>query len=107
MITGYFYYNSGGKSNEEEYFNHNDERWKIEPSYLTNDMPNLDDLVHYSTIPFPRKYVELSLRMMPRMKKAVLDLYLRSMPGPLHWVGTEGGSLGLPTDVSKLILKWI
>ena len=28
-------------------------------------------------------------------------------PGPPHWDGDEGGCLGLPTDVAKLILKWI
>ncbi|MBV1889128.1 MAG: hypothetical protein KUG67_02670 [Proteobacteria bacterium] len=29
------------------------------------------------------------------------------LPGPPQWNGPEGGCLGLPTDVAKLILKWV
>jgi len=29
------------------------------------------------------------------------------LPGPPHWGGAEGGRLGLPKDVAKMILTWL
>lgn len=29
------------------------------------------------------------------------------LPGPKHWTGPKGGSLGLPTDISKFLMKFI
>jgi len=37
------------------------------------------------------------------MKRLVATL----LPGPPHWEGAEGGCLGLPKDVAKMILKWL
>ncbi len=40
--------------------------------------------------------------------KALLRSRLPSqLPGPAQWIGHEGGCLGLPKDVAKLILKWV
>ncbi len=48
-----------------------------------------------------------SMRDIPKLKNAIVNAYYCAMPGPPHWEGAEGGCLGLPKDVAKMILKWL
>jgi len=42
-----------------------------------------------------------------KMNTKIECVIMRQMPGPQHWGGEEGGCLGLPKDVAKMILKWL
>ena len=50
-----------------------------------------------------KKNYKTEINLTPYMKLKRYQL----LPGPPQWNGPEGGCLGLPTDVAKLILKWI
>ena len=42
-----------------------------------------------------------------KMNTKIESIIMGNIPGPPHWNGPEGGCLGLPTDIAKLILKWV
>ena len=66
-----------------------------------------------SSIRYSCDFVMRGRRRMSVLNCIRLRIHLRKLakalvlPGPPHWDGDEGGCLGLPTDVAKLILKWV
>ena len=87
-------------------------RWRKDPSYMTNNTPSLDEVVKYRVY-VDRQFdpdgytVKRKLRNIRTMKHIIHGVHMKALPGPPHWDGDEGGCLGLPTDVAKLILKWV
>ena len=49
----------------------------------------------------------LTIRQIQKMYDTYIAMYICALPGPPHWNGPEGGCLGLPTDVAKMILTWL
>ncbi len=98
------------------------EKYSDYPTYTLYFAWTFIGLVHYNDYMHVTSSSELenSLYRMCRSKhkqnKEVLMIdisnYIKRLaatllPGPPHWGGREGGCLGLPKDVAKMILKWL
>ncbi len=94
-----YHYNDGEPCRIEYYVAHAD----------TNTCNPLDKPLTYCMVGKCGYYENMGRtnRSNKKIYNSYIDMYYYTLPGPPHWEGAEGGCLGLPKDVAKMILKWL